>query len=78
MLRQNITLRLDRELICKAKVLASQQGTSVTALLTQHLTKILTDEEAYEAAHRRALTLLDQGFHLGGKSPNARDEWHEQ
>jgi tRNA(fMet)-specific endonuclease VapC len=35
--------------------------------------RTLTDEEAYEAAHRRAPTLPDQGFHLGGKSPSARD-----
>lgn len=77
-MRQNITLRLDKELIRKAKVLAAQQGTSVSALLTHYLTKILEDEEAYEAAQRHALSLLDQGFYLGGKIPSARDEWHER
>lgn len=77
-MRQNITLSLNKELIRKAKVLAAQQGVSVSALLAQYLTKIMEDEEAYEAAHRHALSLLAQGFHLGGKIPSARDEWHER
>lgn len=77
-MRQNITLRLDRELIRKAKVLAAQQGTSVSGLLAQYLTRVLQEEEAYEVAHKRALTVLDQGFHLGGKIPSAREAWHER
>ena len=77
-MRQNITLRLDKELIRKAKVLAAQQGTSVSGLLTQFLEKVLKEEEAYEVARRRALTFLDRGFHLGGKIPCAREEWHER
>lgn len=77
-MRQNITLKLDRDLIRKAKVLAAQQGTSVSGLLTQYLKKVLNEEEAYEAAHKRALTFLDRGFHLGGKIPCPREEWHER
>lgn len=75
---QNITLRLDRDLIRKAKVLAAQQGTSVSGLLTHYLKRVLQEEEAYEIARKRALTLLDRGFHLGGKIPCAREEWHER
>jgi hypothetical protein len=77
-MRQNITLRLDKELIRKAKVLAAQQGTSVSGLLTQFLEKVLKEEEAYEVARRCALTILDRGFHLGGKIPCTREEWHER
>ena len=77
-MNQNITLRLDRELIRKAKVLAAQQGTSVSGLLTQYLTKILQGEEAYTVAHKHAVTLLDRGFHLGGKIFSTREEWHER
>ena len=77
-MRQNITLRLDKELIRKAKVLAAQQGTSVGGLLTQFLEKVLKEEEAYEVARKRALAFLDRGFHLGGKIPCTREEWHER
>ena len=77
-MKQNITLRLDRELIRKARVLAAQHGTSLSALLSHYLSKIIGEEESYEFAHRRALSLLDQGFHFGGKVPRTRDEWHER
>lgn len=77
-MRQNITLSLDRELIRKAKILAAQRGTSVSTLLTLYLEKILTEEEAYEAARKHASGLLEHGFHLGGAIPCSRDEWHER
>jgi len=77
-MRQNITLKLDKVLIRKAKVLAAHKGTSVSGLLAQYLERILKEEEAYERAHKEALRLLDRGFHLGGKIPCAREAWHER
>jgi hypothetical protein len=77
-MKQNITLSLDRELIRKAKILAAQHGTSVSSLLTRYIEKTLTEEEAYEAARKHAIGLLEHGFHLGGAIPCSRDEWHER
>lgn len=37
-----------------------------------------TEDEAYEVARRRALVLLDVGFHLGGRIVARRDELHER
>jgi hypothetical protein len=42
----------------------------------QNLTIVANDEEAYERAARQALTLLKQGFHLGGAIRISRDELH--
>jgi hypothetical protein len=75
---QNITLRLDKELIRKAKVLAAQQGTSVSGLLTRQIEQLISEAEAYETASRHALTLLERGFHLGGKIPCPREQWHDR
>lgn len=75
---RNITLRLDETLIRKAKVRAAQQATSLSRLLTKQLEKALKDEDTYEASRRRALALLEQGFHLGGQRPASRDAWHER
>jgi antitoxin HigA-1 len=36
------------------------------------------DEGTYESAHRQATILLDQGFHLGGKTGASRDERHDR
>jgi hypothetical protein len=33
---------------------------------------------AYEQAERRALSLLEGGFRLGGTIESTRDEWHER
>lgn len=77
-MKQNITLRLEKDLIRKAKVLAAQQGTSVSGLLAKHLEKILKDEEVYGVAKKRALLLLERGVHLGGKIPCAREQWHDR
>jgi len=36
------------------------------------------EEEAFERARQQAMTLLDQGFHLGGVIRVRRDELHER
>jgi hypothetical protein len=36
------------------------------------------EEDAHERAKRRALDLLDRGFHLGGVIRATRDDWHER
>lgn len=76
--QQNLTVRLPQETIRQAKVLAAQRGTSVSKLLTSYIERMVKDEEAFEAARRRALAFLEQGFHLGGTIPATRDEWHER
>lgn len=78
MSQRNLTLRLDRELIKKAKILAAQQDTSISALLTRYLEEILKQEESYQIAERKAVALLDQGFSLGGAIPATREDWHER
>jgi hypothetical protein len=39
---------------------------------------VFGEEDAYERAQRQATGLLDQAFHLGGKSRTSRDDWHER
>jgi hypothetical protein len=76
--KQNLTIRLDRETIRKAKILAARRSTSVSALLARQIALLVGEEEAYELAERRALMLLDQGFHLGGTIRGGRHELHER
>lgn len=77
-MKQNITLRLDRNLIRKAKVVAADKETSVSQLLSEKLEEIVRQGEAYERAKRSAFADLDEGFHLGGKRTASRDELHER
>ena len=75
---QNITIRLDRRTLRRAKVLAAKRNTSISKLLAQQIDTLVGEDNAYEQAQRRALALLDRGFHLGGRIEATRDEWHER
>ena len=75
--RQNVTVSLSRRIVKKAKILAARRETSISGLLAQEIESLVAKEDEFEAAARQALTLLDQGFHLGGKVVS-RDELHER
>ncbi len=76
--KQNLTISLDRKAIQKAKIIAARRSTSISGLLAHQIELLIGEEEAYERAERQAMTLLDQGFHLGGVIRVSRDELHEQ
>lgn len=76
--KQNITVRLDRQTLRKAKVLAAKRNTSISGLLAKQIETLVGEDDAYEQAQRRALSLLERGFHLGGTIESTRDEWHER
>jgi hypothetical protein len=74
----NITLKLDADLLREARVMAAQEGTSVSAMLAARLEKIVRERRAYDSARRRALARLKQGFDLRWTPPRSRDELHER
>lgn len=76
--KQNVTISLGRKTIQKAKILAARRSTSISGLLAHQIEILVGEEEAYERAEHHALTLLDQGFHLGGIIRVRRDELHER
>jgi predicted transcriptional regulator len=77
-MKTNITLKLDRELLRRAKVLAAERDTSVSALVAEQLEKAVREREGYEQARRRALAILKKGFDLAYKPPASRDDLHER
>ena len=58
--------------------MAANEGTSISALLAARLDKMVRERKAYEAARRRALTRLKDGFDLRWTPPRSRDELHER
>ncbi len=77
-MKTNITLKLDKDLLRKVRVLAAEQDTSVSALLAQQLEKAVRDRDGYERAKKHALAILKKGFDLGYTPPASRDEFHER
>jgi hypothetical protein len=75
--KQNLTISLDRQTIQKVKILAVRRSTSISRLVARQIEILVGEEEAYERAERQALTLLEQGFHLGDAIRVGRDDLHE-
>jgi len=76
--KQNLTVSLDRQSIQKAKVIAARRSKSISGLIADQIEVLVGEEELYERAERQAMTLLQQGFHLGGAARISRDELHER
>jgi hypothetical protein len=75
-MKQNITLAIDKPLLKRARAIAAQRGTSVSALLAEELGKLVTQEAAYARARAKALAYLESPFHLGGDRICDREALH--
>jgi hypothetical protein len=77
-MKTNITLKLDASLLREIRVLAAEEGTSISALLAARLEQIVRERKAYERARKRALARLREGLDLHWTPPHSRDELHER
>jgi len=77
-MKTNVTLKLDADLIQEARVMAAEEGRSISALLTDRLETMVRDRKAFDKARRRALARLHRGFDLQWTPPKSRDELHER
>jgi hypothetical protein len=74
--KQNVTIRLDRETVRKAKIIAARSSTSLSELVACRIELIFGEEESYERSALQARELLEHGFHLGGGVRAGRDGLH--
>jgi predicted transcriptional regulator len=77
-MKTNITLKLEKDLLRKVRVLAAERETSVSALLSDQLEQVLRERESYDAAKRRALARMKRASNLGYVPPASRDEFYER
>lgn len=77
-MKSNITLKLDSALLREAKILAAEEGTSISALLAARLEQVVRERKTYDRARRRALARLREGMDLHWTPPRCRDELHER
>jgi hypothetical protein len=76
--KSNITLKLDNDVLREARILAAEEGSSVSALLAAKLEDIVRERKGYDRARKRALTRLREGFDLGWRPVSSRAELHER
>ena len=73
----NLTIRIDdKELIRRAKVLAVENNTSLSAIVRKYLIDFVNRNDNYELARKRALKNMRRGLRLGGR-PLSRDEIYD-
>jgi hypothetical protein len=76
-MKANLTLKLDKELIREARIMAAEEGSSISALLAENLANMVRRRKNYHLAKQRALSRLKEGYNLRWKRPASRDELHE-
>ena len=77
-MKANITLKLDATLLREVRILAAEEGTSISALLAARLEEIVRQRKTYDRARKRALARLREGIDLQWTPPRSRDELHER
>ncbi len=78
--KQNITLSLPKDILRKVKIIAVEEGTSVSGLLASMLEEIVRKKERYQTAHHSHKAILERGLDLGtrGSASWTREELHER
>jgi len=77
-MKRNVTLKLDAGLLKEARVLAAEEGSSISRLLGEKLEELVRERTGYDRARKRALARLRVGMDLGWTRPGSRDELHER
>lgn len=77
-MKTNITLKIDENLLREARVLAAEEGSSISAIVATQLKEAVRERKGYSQARRRALVRLRSGFDLKWKPAASRDELHER
>ncbi len=77
-MKTNVTVKLDADLLREARVLAAEQGRSISALLTEKLEAVVRERKAFDKARRRALARLREGFDLRWTPSGSREELHKR
>ena len=77
---RNVTLALPEELLGRLRVIAAQQDTSISAMLTASLQQLADQEQGYSEAHRGMMEDMRRGYDLGtgGKITWTRESLYER
>jgi hypothetical protein len=63
-LKTNITLSVDSSVLREAKILAAEEGTSISAMLAVRLEQMVRERKTYNRARKRAVARLRKGMNL--------------
>jgi len=74
----NLTITVDEEVLKRARLRATEQGTSVNAVVRHYLEQYAGTRSAQEQALGNLMKLSDQARSKRGRRTWTRDELHER
>jgi hypothetical protein len=77
-MKTNITLKLDSEILREIRIIAAEEGSSISGLLASKLEELVRNRKSYARSKARALALLRNCKDHGWVRPASRDELHER
>ncbi len=77
---QNITLAIPKHTLQEIKLIAVEQGQSISGLMTQLLQELVEHRSHYRLAQQRQMALMEAGLNLGtgGQITWSRDSLYER
>jgi len=77
-MKRNVTLKMDADILKEARILAAEEGSSMSQMLAHKLEELVRERKGYGRARKRALERLRVGMDLGWTRPRSRGELHER
>jgi len=76
--KASVRLTIDADLLREGRIVAAEEGTSVSGLLRNRLEELVRRHKSYDSARRRALSRLRTGYDLQWTPNRSREELHER
>ena len=77
-MKTNVTLKIEADLLQEARVLAAEEGSSISSLLATRLEEAVRERKGYNQARRSAVARLRSGYDLRWTPSDSRGEMHER
>jgi hypothetical protein len=77
-MKTNVTIKLDSEILRQVRIIAAEEGSSISGLLASKLEEIVKERSSYERAKKSALARLRNCKDHGWVRPASRDELYER
>ncbi|TVS12640.1 MAG: MerR family transcriptional regulator [Wenzhouxiangella sp.] len=75
---KNITLSIEEKVLAAVRRVAADQGTTVNAMVREHLTRLAEHQDRAALARRRIRELSEASEALIGSAKWRRDELHDR
>jgi hypothetical protein len=77
-MKTNVTLKIDSELLRGVRIMAAEEGSSISGLLASKLEEVVRQRKSYARSKKRAIARLRNCSFHGWVRPASRDELYER